>query len=470
MLRWKQGFLPKAMIVGVAVLLLGASTDTQAQSSFSNHNAPYLRMGVGARALGMGGAFVGVADDATAAYWNPAGLAWSSGWEFTGMYTAGMNVDRNHNYVGLAHNAEKFAFALQWTNAGMTDIMQTDGSGRDLGEFNYGDNALALSLAKRFDIVALGVTGKFLRQGIGADIDGTDGINGFGLDIGLGLVVNEWARIGLAVQNLAGKLGSDDDANSIPATMRAGVALMPFRCVTTAFDVVKTRDESDYSFHAGAEVGIPVTEDLGTALRIGLNHNKFAGGLGIEFNFLSFDYAYVIEPEKFLDENHRLSVSLRFGDDRRLARSCERLYDVAYREPVHAEPETIEVIREVIIEKEVPAEVTLPTLAYINFKFGTADISGADPIPVLEEVVRVMSEAPELKVKITGHTDNIGAESFNMQLSIRRAESVKNYLVGRGVDPGRLLTEGRGETQPIDTNDTDIGRARNRRIEFSVIE
>lgn len=470
MLRWKQGFLPKAMIVGVAVLLLGASTDALAVSSFSNHNAPYLRMGVGARALGMGGAFVGVADDATAAYWNPAGLAWSSGWEVTGMYTAGMDVDRSHNYVGLAHNAEKFAFALQWTNAGMADIMQTNRDGVDIGEFNYGDNALALSLAKRFDIVSLGATAKYLRQGIGAEVDGSDGINGFGIDLGLGLVVNEWARLGLSVQNIAGRLGSVDDVNTIPATLRAGVALMPIRCVTTAFDVVKTRDEGDYRFHAGAEVGIPVTDDLGTAVRIGLNHDKFAGGIGISFNFLTFDYAYVVEQEKFLNENHRLSVSLRFGDDRRLAGGCERLYDVAYREKVYAEPETVEVIREVIVEKEVPVMEPLPTLAYINFKFGTAEISGADPIPVLEEVVRVMKEGPHLKVKITGHTDSIGADSFNMQLSMRRADAVKSYLVNRGIDSGRLLTEGKGETQPIDTNDTDIGRARNRRIEFSVIE
>jgi outer membrane protein OmpA-like peptidoglycan-associated protein len=110
-------------------------------------------------------------------------------------------------------------------------------------------------------------------------------------------------------------------------------------------------------------------------------------------------------------------------------------------------------------------------LAYINFKFGTAEISGADPIPVLEEVIRIMRENPEIRVKVTGHTDSIGSDEYNMNLSNRRADAVKQYLVDEGgIDPARLDTEGRGESEPIDTNDTEVGRARNRRIQFSVVD
>jgi OmpA-OmpF porin, OOP family len=114
--------------------------------------------------------------------------------------------------------------------------------------------------------------------------------------------------------------------------------------------------------------------------------------------------------------------------------------------------------------------VAIPTLAYINFKFGTAEISGADPIPVLEDVARIMKERPSIKVKITGHTDNVGSDPANMALSVRRADAVKAYLVNKGIDPSRLPTEGKGESSPIDSNDTDTGRARNRRIEFSVLQ
>ena len=75
-----------------------------------------------------------------------------------------------------------------------------------------------------------------------------------------------------------------------------------------------------------------------------------------------------------------------------------------------------------------------------------------------------------MKVKITGHTDNVGADAANMTLSTRRADAIKTYLTGRGVGAERLVTDGKGESSPVDTNDTDLGRARNRRIEFAVIQ
>ena len=112
----------------------------------------------------------------------------------------------------------------------------------------------------------------------------------------------------------------------------------------------------------------------------------------------------------------------------------------------------------------------IPVFAYINFKFGTAEISGADPVPILEDVARIMREKPNMKLKITGHTDAIGSDDANTKLSIRRAEAVRDYLVKRGVAADRFATDGKGESQPVDTNDNDLGRARNRRIEFQVIQ
>lgn len=488
MLRRNRGLLVMALILGAGVLL-GVVADAQAASSSSNRNAPYLRMGTGARALGMGGAFTGVADDATAAYWNPAGLAWTTGWELTGQYAAGMNADRSFNSVGFSRNGSMMAYALQWVNAGTSDIPQTDADGRFMGDFNFGDNAFSLSLAKGFDMASVGITGKFLRESVGADIATDDAINGFGLDLGLGLILTDYARFGLSVANIAGKLGSVDNVNTIPATLRAGVALMPMEGLTVAFDMEKTRDEEDYGFHAGGEYALAVSEDFGTALRIGLNRNKFAGGLGLRYDFLTFDYAYVVEPEKFLGENHRFSVSLNFGRDQVARKVTDRdgdgIPDDVDQCPDLAEDfngyqdsdgcpeggppkvETPPPPPAVVVPPPPPA---IPAFAYINFKFGTAEISGADPIPVLEDVARIMKERPDMKVKITGHTDNVGADAANMSLSMRRADAIKTYLVGRGVGAERLLTDGKGESTPVDTNDTDLGRARNRRIEFSVIQ
>jgi outer membrane protein OmpA-like peptidoglycan-associated protein len=73
-------------------------------------------------------------------------------------------------------------------------------------------------------------------------------------------------------------------------------------------------------------------------------------------------------------------------------------------------------------------------------------------------------------VRIVGHTSSTGGYRHNIDLSQRRAASVKRYLVEHGVDEKRLETDGVGPDQPIDTNETPEGQARNRRIEFSILE
>jgi len=70
---------------------------------------------------------------------------------------------------------------------------------------------------------------------------------------------------------------------------------------------------------------------------------------------------------------------------------------------------------------------------------------------------------------VGGHTDSYGTEEYNMGLSVRRARAVADYLVAGGIDRSRLRVEGYGETQPVASNDTEDGRAQNRRVELSVI-
>ena len=74
-----------------------------------------------------------------------------------------------------------------------------------------------------------------------------------------------------------------------------------------------------------------------------------------------------------------------------------------------------------------------------------------------------------IKIEISGHTDNQGKHAYNMDLSKRRAESVRNYLVGKGIDSSRITVQGYGPDQPIDTNKNKAGRAKNRRIEFKIL-
>jgi outer membrane protein OmpA-like peptidoglycan-associated protein len=88
----------------------------------------------------------------------------------------------------------------------------------------------------------------------------------------------------------------------------------------------------------------------------------------------------------------------------------------------------------------------------------------------LDKVVQFMLEEDIKLIEISGHTDNEGSDAYNLKLSQGRATSVVNYLVSQGIKPERMLSVGYGENRPIDTNQTEDGRAQNRRVEFTLIK
>lgn len=87
----------------------------------------------------------------------------------------------------------------------------------------------------------------------------------------------------------------------------------------------------------------------------------------------------------------------------------------------------------------------------------------------LNRLYQILVENPEMRVRIVGHTDNVGSDKDNQILSEGRANTVRQAMIERGIAPSRLETEGRGEAQPIDTNDTEEGRANNRRVEILIL-
>jgi outer membrane protein OmpA-like peptidoglycan-associated protein/flagellar hook assembly protein FlgD len=101
----------------------------------------------------------------------------------------------------------------------------------------------------------------------------------------------------------------------------------------------------------------------------------------------------------------------------------------------------------------------------IQFEYNKADLLPAS-FDILKRLIDKLEKFPNYRVRIAGHTDSIGSDEYNQKLSERRALSVYKHLVERDVDKERLSTEGFGETQPIDDNETEQGRARNRRVEF----
>jgi outer membrane protein OmpA-like peptidoglycan-associated protein len=105
----------------------------------------------------------------------------------------------------------------------------------------------------------------------------------------------------------------------------------------------------------------------------------------------------------------------------------------------------------------------------ISFDTNRADVK-SNFRPVLDQFAESLKENPATNVTIVGHTDSTGGDSVNNPLSVERAAHTRDYLVSHGVNSGRFNIDGKGEHEPIASNDTDAGRARNRRVEIYVAE
>jgi len=103
----------------------------------------------------------------------------------------------------------------------------------------------------------------------------------------------------------------------------------------------------------------------------------------------------------------------------------------------------------------------------ISFDFGSAGLKPAF-MPTLQKVADILVRYPRTIIHVVGHTDSVGSEEYNMNLSRHRAQSVVNYFVLQDISQSRLVTVGRGESEPRATNETEAGRQLNRRVEIYV--
>ncbi len=128
--------------------------------------------------------------------------------------------------------------------------------------------------------------------------------------------------------------------------------------------------------------------------------------------------------------------------------------------------EFMEMQKDIYLKKvEIGSKIVLKN---IFFEFNKATLR-PESKPELERLVKLLSDVPALKIEISGHTDNVGSQLYNQELSEKRAKTVVDYLITKGIDENRLTHEGYGFSQPIATNETEEGRAMNRRTEFKVI-
>ena len=118
--------------------------------------------------------------------------------------------------------------------------------------------------------------------------------------------------------------------------------------------------------------------------------------------------------------------------------------------------------------KEETMKVFTKALTGILFETGK-DVIKASSYPILNNIVTIMKENPEYNLNIDGHTDAVGDDAMNLDLSQRRADAVKKFLTDKGVEANKMTAKGYGETIPVADNNTPAGKAKNRRVEFKVV-
>ena len=117
-----------------------------------------------------------------------------------------------------------------------------------------------------------------------------------------------------------------------------------------------------------------------------------------------------------------------------------------------------------------PIEVGLTVrLKNIYFDFNKTSLK-PESSAELNKVVNFLDQNPTVEIEISGHTDNKGSDEYNLTLSQGRSQAVVDYLASQGIGTNRLTAKGYGESKPVETNDTEDGRAINRRVEFTVLK
>ena len=281
----------KRVIVLSLALLMVVSAVALADGAFSA-----FKSGVGARALAMGGAFVAVADDTTAVYWNPAGLAQLNDTRIGGMSTDLFGTGNTHQFVGVTTTIAGFGLGLGWDRYAFSG-QQNDASGTPTGALNANASAFSLTLATSvMDMAKVGVNVKYY---MGSILDNQ--ASGFGLDLGLLINLGDMFTIGVDATDLGGSAitWTSGATNSVDALYKAGLAMkLAGGSLILASDVDFT-DAGLGDVHAGIE--FKVINELalrgGVVLTDNFQHYYFTVGAGISVAGLYVDAAYLLNEQ-----------------------------------------------------------------------------------------------------------------------------------------------------------------------------
>jgi len=262
--------------------------------------ANFLKIGIGARAEALGGAYTALSDDGSALYWNPAGLAQLKEKEFFATYNVWFQ-GISQGYLSFSFPSLKGVLAAGVNYINMGELEKRDQWGNPEGIFSASDLYLSLGYAREISPgLMLGLSGGYLEDTIAEDKKST-----FLGNIGVMIKPTSNISLGASAQNIGSNLGEDD----LPLILRAGAALKVLSS-TLSFDAVFPNDNDSY-YAAGIEYPLSSFFTLRAGYRTGKDAGEgYSAGLGFNLSSVSLDYAYV--PYGDLGNSHRVSLGMRF--------------------------------------------------------------------------------------------------------------------------------------------------------------
>lgn len=310
-------FLWCLLWVGTKLLLAG---------SLHNPGSAFLKIGLGARPVGMGGAYVAVADNADAIFWNPAGLSQIDDlhFSFTHVHWFQQIQYEALNGAQALSNQLSFGLGLQFLHTSGIERRFTENDIEPVNTFSSGQFAAKIALAGRLPAgFGWGVSGNLIQQ----QIDYQNAVGG-GMDVGLlSNFANSGFRAGVVVQNLGSKLKFVAEEFELPLTMRIGAS----KSIVDQKFLISGQASFLRYFLPRYQVGSEVCFDVGHQLnpvaflfRVGYRWQQeekvqsgYSAGLGIKFPYGNLtcylDYAY--QPFGFLGETHQFSLNMRFNEE-----------------------------------------------------------------------------------------------------------------------------------------------------------
>ncbi|MBN2354832.1 PorV/PorQ family protein [candidate division KSB1 bacterium] len=489
-----------------AVLLLQITMPSawaQDNQGIGLHAAPFLRINPSARAVAMGEAYSAVDDEITSLHYNPANIG-ALNKSMLALHFHNWIGDTKQGAIGLALPTKLGVFGFDFTYFSEGEIVELDENFfRTGGTSGSDDILLTLAYANMFVFktgqLRFGLAAKVIRQNLIGEQS-----SAAGLDIGLHYRYR-FISLAASMQNVGlSKVKFQKSAASLPRTIRLGSAffftVQNVVAANLALDAATTADEK-WRFYSGAECIISDLFVLRGGYKIHtVDATRWSAGFGLYMPAewlagarMRLDYAYA-PFEAFEEASNRFSLVFKFGVAKKVTAPVQTdLHERLKRELAAAEAARLAAqeaeertrkleeeianrlarIQQIAAESQGKIEVEpksrekILVSMRINFDFDKANIR-PEEFPTLHQVAEILDTYPEAQVQLSGHTDWIGTDVYNIRLSQRRIDSVMVYLINKENIPRQkfYMPVGYGESRPIADNKTDKGRFRNRRVEF----